>query len=296
MQIKGTYRIYEDGEIVAEFDNLLTTYGKTQIPSMLAGTGNYVSNIIVGCDSTAAAVGQQTLLLPLATSPVVFSTPIYSGATSKVVYKARILEGISGVIKEIGTINSTGTAGALCAFDDSEGITTSSVNVTVVDGKAVNSASTADVRIGGYGRLCPTNDYVISSQAINLSGILSADTIILGAYSTTTGASSVQIVFTDANGYTATGSFALPAGTAGTYRTVAVAVSSFSLSNASFAWSSIVSTKATALTAGAVVDGVSCRSTVLGGKLISRAVYGTEIVKRAASRMDVEYELGVNLA
>lgn len=69
--MRGIYRVYEDGKLLTEGENLITTAGKTIITQYLAGKiPSYAGAIAIGSGTTAAAVGDTSLAMEYTRLPV----------------------------------------------------------------------------------------------------------------------------------------------------------------------------------------------------------------------------------
>jgi hypothetical protein len=290
----GTFRVFEDGQLVAQFDNTLTTFGRSEILKMVTGHAPPVAILLVGGDATSPAQTDKTLNLPIAAEKVVFSTPV---GITKIVYKARLNESVGGVIHEMAASNDTAARA------------TKLVNVT--PDIAVSSYDPTTVFVAGEGadpkiRISPVaveldvtanaDDYYTYNLPVSLAGALDSDTIALSGYNSANGVATFTVRFTDTNGNTATKT-AVSLGAAGN---ADYAVASFAISSMTFdagfdrgfiVKTEIIRTDATAILSR--IDGLVLRSEQVGGRIISRASTGTGIAKRLGSKMDIEYEIPV---
>jgi hypothetical protein len=286
MAITGKYRIYENGSLVSEEENLLTTIGKREFLGIVAGTSPRISRLGLGIMGGTAAASDQTLFFPLVDTPVEFSVPLFGGASSRVVYKSRLVEGVSGVIYEIGCYNGPEINDPLLVSfgDDIDAPGT-------VPGLAGGSSAN-DVRIGPVSPLITTTDPFVVTGQMSAGSVLSTDTIALALKGSA--ASTVRIDLQDSVGKVAFCSYAF---TGTSYQVVKKFVSEWTV-DVGFDWKDIVSCTATRTGAASsiILDGLAVLAPLQSGQLLSHAVLGTPLVKRAGVRMDVEYELTMNLA
>lgn len=286
MTISGKYRFFEDGELVAEVDNVLTTAGKREILGMIAGTSGKIARLGLGVGNSAVSATDTTLTMPLVDVPVDFSVPLFGGASSKVVYKSRVDETISGVIYEIGCYNTPGGFRPLLInFGDAD---------TDIAGPAGGNTSN-DVRIGPTSpQITSTTPFTLVQQA-SAGDLLATDNIALAVKPASAVASVLTVVLTDVNNVTASKTYTLAANT--NYQVVKHPVSAWTI-NTGFSWNDIASVSVTrdAAANNIILDGLSILAPGKSGTLLSHAVYGTGVVKRLGVRLDVEYELTFNLA
>ena len=287
--IYGKYRILIDGEIVAETNNVITTHGKREILNILSGRSNPPSTLAYGVGETDPATWQggenRTLEAPVGRVSVSFMTPIYDGtapANSKIVFKGRLSDDTWAEIHEIGLSGfQAPEAQLVTAFDGNENFS-GDVPTPVETGHRIGT-SAAGVTAGDTPTLSREMPFV-SAQG--------TDQIVLIGWCPTTTGGNVSLTLYDRNGNTAQAAFN---GFTTTYGSVAVDVSGFSLTG-SFNWDEVVSLDAAVTGQDVNLDGLTIRSESLFGGLFSRAVYGTPVVKRPGARMDLEYELGIDLS
>jgi hypothetical protein len=285
MTVTGRYRFLEEGNVVAEFDNVLTTAGKREILGMIAGTSTRITRLGLGVGDATPDAADKTLFMPLVDTPVDFSVPLFGGASSKIVFKSRLDETVAGVIYEIGCYNSPEINEPLI-FNFGDGLT----DFAGPAGGGVN-----DVRIG------PTSPKIVDTTPLVVDKVASAgdlrstDTIALACKPSTTAASVLTVVIRDVNNNTATCAYTLPGGTTN-YQVVNKAVSDFAFAGP-FSWNDIsrVTVTRDATANDIIMDGLSARSPLQAGILLSHAKYSAGVVKRFGVRMDVEYELTFNL-
>jgi hypothetical protein len=108
--VKGTYRFYQDGKLIGESENLLTTQGKRAILSYLAQRGVSIGRAIsVGTGSTPATVDDESLEFEFLRSPITSVSPDY--INGKIIFKTVIQPAVSGSIYEVGLFSQVDAGG-----------------------------------------------------------------------------------------------------------------------------------------------------------------------------------------
>src|SRR6187431_1840996 len=106
----GTYRFIQDGKVIAESSNLITTAGKKALLDYAARyTKQLVGSLVVGIGSTAAAVGDKKLNFEVARSTVDTSTVDYPN--NAVIFKAQIPQEVAVTVYEVGAHTQEATQG-----------------------------------------------------------------------------------------------------------------------------------------------------------------------------------------
>jgi hypothetical protein len=302
--MRGHYKIYLDGKLVSEQDNIITNFGKNLILKYLASNvSSYAGAVAVGVSPKNPSPSDYVLDYELFRIPIAYKT--VNPANSSIIFKGTAGSKYIGKIYEIGLFPSLDNpaSGAfqtstLFGFDSDENWQ----NVVLRD--------ITNARIGSSGiqmnALTNSNISVYNSlTAINLAGYSPTDVFKLAFVTFDTNCSYVTVKFTNAAGAEITGNFIPAAHTAGAgnpqYQIVSLTKNTFSNQNAD--WSSIVSSTVT-LYAGA---GGASQVTIDGLKvvdadnlnpeygLVSRALLGTPVVKTGVQTIDVEYSLEVPL-
>jgi hypothetical protein len=113
MNIKGRYKIYENGIEVCNQNNILTKFGKRFLTNYLAGSVNFSSkNIVIGLGDTTPTVNDNRLDFEFYSSPVdvnspnIDTDPITGITTYSIIYKTSLPNDVVGIIKEIGLFPS----------------------------------------------------------------------------------------------------------------------------------------------------------------------------------------------
>jgi len=292
----GIYRFYQNGELVGEAKNLLTTNGKTAIMKYLAGySGHFGRSIRLGIGATAAAVGDATMNFETAAIPVYLISPDY--VNTALVFKGRMDDASAMVIYE---------AGLSTAIPDSTAANSSRLLLGFDSNIDVWSAGvwTTTSRFGGDAlRLAPATSTTVSANMqdvlMDLSGYSNADEFRLAYNSNNANTASVFVrLFTDASNY-----FTYTVASPGTGFQIKTFNKSNFVATGTPSWSNI--TQATvSVTAGAggsaQVDfeglRIDDRDTFADSDiLVSRAVLGTPITKVPGLPLDIEYTLDLTL-
>jgi hypothetical protein len=299
--MRGTFSFYEDGELVGQRDNLITTAGKSAVLRYLAKmVPDYAGSILVGLDGTAPVVGDMRLGYQTAAAPVIMKSVDYTNQT--VLFKATLDSNWAGRIYESGlsTLKLDSLTGAyatqiITTFAPYE-TWTASTSGTVVQ---TDAYSYAPARVGTeyeYASIQTNSGWISYDyyKNLDLSGYSSTDQVVFGHISWTAKLSTLVLTFTDGAGYTATipttnVTTHVPAEGVAQYNIYRVNKGNFTLSNAAFDWSNIV--KITVRTNGSASAGTSAYGQGawdfigmldkddlnLNSVLVSRVAAGTEI-------------------
>lgn len=292
--MKGTYRFYQDGELIAEHDNLITTEGKKAILRYLAGhSGAIARSIAVGTGTTAPTLTDARLQFEVARSNVSIISPDY--VTQKLTFKTTLAQDAKFAIWEIGalTLASSQIYGKmLLSFDsDTEAWTNGSfqsdVNRIGADSLRVNAALSTTTTANLAGIFLETGDY------------LDSDKFSMAFIPQDANLNSLKIrMYTDASNYFEYTFASLTTG----YKIESWTKAQMTKTG-NPTWSSITSVDliVNAKAAGATnvdFDGLRIDSTLVPTTdyaLVSRTVLGTPVVKTDSSQMDVEYTLDVTI-
>jgi hypothetical protein len=99
--IKGIFRFIQDGQVVAEGRNLLTTEGKKIILRYLAGQRRVIGDTLaVGVGTSAAAISDETLDFEFQRAAVTVVSPDFDN--SLIIFKGTLPVGAQGEIREAG--------------------------------------------------------------------------------------------------------------------------------------------------------------------------------------------------
>jgi hypothetical protein len=210
--IKGEYVFYENDKEIYRSKNLITTYGKKFITSLLAGI-SYTNgkDMAFGIDSTAAQnsdtrLGFEFYRIPVTLGSIDINTETPSYTT---IYKTTIPADVSGVISEIGLY--PGTRGSINNFD-SRFISDFEINTDWASGfETASFAENATPTIGenllefkfeGADVVNLTSEYYYNIGNFNLSGYSPKDSLSLAFQVPDANITSLKIKFySDANNY-----------------------------------------------------------------------------------------------
>lgn len=292
--MKGTYRIYQDGELVAEKTNLITTEGKRAIMRYLSGqTASIARSLAVGTGTTAAALGDKRLAFEVARANVVVTSPDF--ANQKIVLKATLPQDQQYAIWEIGalTLPEQDQLGqSLFTFDSTTepwtvGTFPTDANRIGADSLRVNAALSTTVTSS-------LNDIFLET-----SRYLESDKFVLAYAPVDANLASLKIRFkTDASNYF---EYTIPTLTAG-YKVESWAKSAM-VKTGTPTWDNITSVDliVTAKAAGATnvdFDGLRIEPETYANPdyaLVSRTVLGAPVLKTNVSQTDIEYTLDVTI-
>lgn len=293
--MRGTYKYYLDGELVAVSHNIITTEGKKHIVKRLASDANAVAgSIALGIGSAAAVVGDTALQFEAVRGDVILASPDLVNLA--VVYKARFDESLAMVVREVGLLSSSGT----------DTMPIIALAETSVETWAGGASYSTDPYIGASAyQLTPaastTSTATLSGIDMNLSVLKNIDKVVLGWRNLNGNTATVAVSLkTDAgNHYTYTTS----AGVSTTgFNTLRVPLSSFTKTgNPDLEHITSVTVSVTASAGGAasfVIEGIKTELAAVvdsGSVLVTRSVLGAPITKLAGVPFEVEYVLDVTI-
>jgi len=287
--MRGTYRFIQGGEVIAEFDNLITTAGKKALLEYVAGyTKSIAGSLAVGIGTTAANVADRKLAFEVSRKAVTNATVDY--AAGAVVFKTQLPTTDELSIYEIGAHTSAeegaGLSQLLLDFD---------VNT---DAWSVGTFVATNSRIGSALQVTATasttTDSTLNDLALDLSAYSALDTFTFATRANNAFASSIAWFFkTDASNYYL---FSLSTPVSGTYN-----LTTYTKSQATVVgtpnWANItqVTVRVTATAGGTAsvdFDGIRIDDTDANKEesvLFSRAVLGSPVVKTVGLPLDIEY-------
>lgn len=301
--MRGTYRVYEDGKLIAEESNLITTAGKSIITQYLAGKiPSYAGAIAIGSGTTAAADSDTSLAMEYTRLPI-YASYANIGASYKIVHKAVFPENTAGYITEMGLWPSLGnpvsslTDQRMLVSSVTAGVVWTETVATVISAAGIASAAggSTNIRIGTNSISFTANAAGTTPCNIDLSQYSPSDLIKVAFYAGSSSANSftVRLEVDSSNYY----SKSISHGSSTAYQINSSAISTWTATGAP----TLGGIKTVRVTNGAgtvlyldgiKVDPISTFNPVYN--LVSRAVLGSPIVKRAGSRYDLEYEITVN--
>jgi hypothetical protein len=290
--MKGKYTFKQNGVIVGEHENLITTAGRKAIIDYMAGyTQRIAGAILLGIGTTAATVADKSLAFEIFRVPVDLSSADY--ANNGVVFKGKIPAEREFTVYEAGvqTIYSSG--------QDSESQTLLDFNADA-DTWTVGTYSSTNSRLGQALQVTATASTTtttsLSGLFYDLSGYSDADQFVFAYRANSAFVSSVVIRFkTDASNYYSL-TVATPAN--GVYAITSVNKSALTVTG-SPSWANITAvdilvTATAGGTASIDLDAVRIEdrdSAQEDNVLVSRSVLGSPVVKTVNVPLDVEYAI-----
>jgi hypothetical protein len=296
--IRGVYRFYQNGELLAESENLLTTEGKRLLLRVLAEQAASLGQAIgVGVGATAANVADTRLNWEVDRAQVSIKAVDYDN--NLVIMKATLPQNTEYTIYEIGlwsqfsnSLNSDSASRILTTFEtDFENWT----NFTLDTAQA--RTSTNAMRIDA---LASTTKTSTSDVNLDLSGYSNVDQFSVAFYKANNNITTLGIVFESTSGVwrkTTTVS-SLPVG----YNVITMNKGDF-VATGTPDWSDInkIDIEVTAGgTAGyLIMDGIRIEDADTLNPdyaLVSHSVLGTPLVKTDNAPMDVEYAVEITFS
>lgn len=295
LNIKGTYRVYRNGVLVAIEPNLITTKGRSIILRYLAGNlSAWAGGIGVGSGSTVATVGDTKLEFEFERLHVDVRAADVNN--SNIIIKASMPQNAAGTVHELGLYpfaqpGGTDAAGHLI-LDFNSNFTELTGGTTSTNSRVGGASYTASAAASA------TTTIVAPYVRSDFSGYGDQDTFTLAMFVNDANASTVRVRMKvdDTNYFDYTQTIGAATG----YRTFEWQKSQF-VATGTPSWDSIASAEF-AFTAGALastvdLDGFRINDTDVYPDfgLVSRAILTTPITKNAGESMDVEYSIGFTI-
>jgi hypothetical protein len=290
--MRGIYRFYQNGELIATAENLITTEGKRLILRYLAGLAPNIGEVLaVGVSGVAANVADSALTFEIDRATISLKSPNYT--TNQVIFKGTLPQEAIYKIYEVGLYSqaSNSLAGEfasriLTTFDTSIENWT---NVTVDTTQQRTSVDAVRVDVGASATV-----NIRAPAILDLSGYTFNDEFKLGFYKSTNNITNVTLVFENQGGATLTRTIAVNALPTG-YNVIAFKKGDFT---GTATWNAITSyglnIQANATGGFLILDGIRVEDTDtpnLDYILVSHAVLGAPLSKDATAPYDVEYAL-----
>lgn len=297
--MRGVYRFYQDGKLIAEHENLLTNEGKRLILRYLAGQSPSLGGAIgLGVSAVPATVNDSILGFEIGRVPVSLKNADYT--SNMVLFKGTIEQDATFNIYEAGLWSAS--SNSLNTEFDSHIITTFETeleewtNVTV--DTTANRTSADAVRIDAAAS-STTQSYL--DVEMDLAGYSANDTFLLAFSKPNNNISSIKLVFEDT---TTGGSFSLtktvsslPTG----YNIIGFRKGDF-VASGTVSWDYITRMRFDVAAGGTggyvILDGLRVEDVDTPNQdyiLVSHSVLSSPIVKTSAAPMDVEYALEFNV-
>ena len=299
--MRGFYRIYEDGRLVAEQENLITTAGRRIIADYLAGlTASWAGAIAIGSGDAAATVTDTQLSFEYYRNGVESRAVAYgigTGGAHVITVKAPLDNSVSGSIVEMGIYPTqfNEKAGAGGGFMIAYGDSTEPWYVYSGGNWVANTTSpdTANMRIGQDGVIVGTGYNRIAGTNLDFSSYSGQDQFqfAMQLLSGTPSAIEIRMNTDDSNYFT----YSPSVGTLldGTSYTVSSLLKSAWSATGSPDWSNITSIEFRITgTSTIMIDGIRINDedTINPSyALVSHAVFATPVVKSDGSLMEIEY-------
>jgi hypothetical protein len=303
----GTYRIFQDGKLLGEGKNLITTSGKRLIASYVAGAApSWAGAIAVGTTTTAATASDKHLGFEITRAEIKARSVNFGGGTAgahRIILKGTLDAAVAGQINELGiysqyNISNVGvTETVLIGAGDSGENWTYHNGTTFV--ATIDTPNTTDNKLGLDGitmtstgvakRYRLPNLQLDLSQYGNTDNFLFATKVISG---TLTG---MQVKFNtdDSNYY----SYTFP--TMSAFATTSYAAVTFSKSlwtaTGTPNWNNITSVEfivTSTTSVNLMIDGIRVQdedSVDPDYALVSHSILGSSITKSGGSPMEIEY-------
>lgn len=296
--MRGVYRFYQDGKLVREESNLITTEGKRLILRVLAEQASSIGQAIgLGVGAAAATVADTRLQWEIDRTAIAIKNVDYTN--SRVIMKTTLPQNSIYTIYEMGlwsqftnSFNSDNVSKVLTTFESAlETWTNTTIDATqsrtspdsVKISAAISSTTTATTNVD-----------------LDLSGYSALDQFSIAFYKANNNITTLALKFESATGsYEKSATVtALPVG----YNILALNKGDF-VATGTPDWSALT-TMNVKVTAGAtagnlILDGIRIEDgDTLNPSyaLVSRSVLGTPLVKTDSSPMDVEYAIEFDVA
>lgn len=299
--MRGFYRIYEDGVLVGEQENIITTAGRRIIADYLAGlVAQWAGAIAIGAGATTPAVADARLDFEYYRNAVESKTVSYglgTGGTHVITVKSSIDNATAGTIVEVGLyptqFNDKAASGG--GYVISQGDSTEPWYVYSGGDWVANTnvPDTANALIGTDGVVLDTGNHRLAGVSYDFSAYSGQDQFQTAMQILSGTPSGIEIRFNtdDSNYFSYTPT--LSALVSGTSYTVSSLNKSAWTATGSPDWSNITSIEfQISGTCTVLMDGirVSDADTVNPSyALVSRAVLTTPIIKNNGSLMEIEY-------
>jgi hypothetical protein len=220
LNMYGVYKIFKDGELVAEEKNKLTSLGRSNaLNAMLGLTQSFASTLGIGIDGTANTTGsfhnKTDLGFSVGKYPVLSSSLGTDGTRDLLVYTSRINDTSKYSIRELGlfsnqlsVISDLNTL-TLFNFESGDPIkeTVSGTDYYLSDSDSYPPVATFEPnnpnsRIGSYSVKLPASKTIFMDELnLNLSSFYASDSLVLAYYASA--AMTVTLKFyNDANSQT----------------------------------------------------------------------------------------------
>jgi hypothetical protein len=296
--IKGVYRFYQDGKLVAESPNVLTTEGKRLILRVLAEQASSLGQALaVGVGATAASAADTRLVWEVERNPISIKSPDFDN--SRVIMKTTLPQNSIYKIYEIGiwsqfvnSLNSENASRTLTTFEtDIETWT----NVTLDSTQARTSKDSARIDANASSTKVASTDVLL-----DLSGYSGLDQFNIAFYKANNNITTLALTFETSSGNYYKRSVTVSSLATG-YNVVTMNKGDFT-STGSPSWSNITKMSVEVTAGGTagylIMDGIRLEDSDTVNPeyaLVSRSVLASPLTKTDTSPMDIEYALEFNI-
>ncbi len=290
--MKGKYKIYLDGKLVAEQENIITNRGKSMILRHIAGTGSqFAGQIAVGIGGIAATANDDTLDFEILRLPIKSSS---LDSDYQIVYKATLETEEEYQIKEIGIypaelFRQRKNIYSQLLFDMD--VTETWLKPNGDSAVVAKSSTYPNVRVGSTAVSVASGSTASAETVLDLSGYLDTDRFKMAVQRVSTN-STVTLEFYSGQTSKATFTGVLDSD---------YEILSFAKATASYTgtvdWSNITKIVISSNGGDIIVDGIRVDVTSEATpqfSLVSRSVFSTVQEKPKSVIMDIEYYLDID--
>lgn len=288
----GTYRFIQEGRLLAEQPNIITTAGKKALLEFVAGySKSLVGSLVVGVGTTAAAIGDTKLNFEVSRQPVTNSGVDY--ANNAVIFRAQLLPTDEVSIYEVGAhtmgLASSGSTSQLLLGFNAES-----------DAWSAGTWVSTNSRLGSALQITAgassTTTSSLAGLGMDLSSYSALDQFVFAVRANNAFVSTVQFRFlTSAGNYFQYATGALSSGTYAILNANKGALTVVGTPDwASITEVQVLVTATAGGTASVDIDGLRIEDVDASREesaLISRAVLGSPIVKTVGLPLDIEYAI-----
>lgn len=290
--MQGLYNIYQNGLLISQQRNIITTQGKNRIRQILAGkvTG-FASSILVGVGSSTPTVNDTVLQFSVEGANIL--NTMVDDVNNKIYFKTSLPVDKQYKIYELGCYAADGTTAK--QFHQNSLMMTFGELTTWTDSSGTHSLNSTNTRVGAssirYSLLAAGVGRGSTPFQIGIDQLPQYTEFKLAYFANNIADIKVRFKTTDSDYYEGT---IVPA-TNNAYNISSVLKSAFvATGSPSWATITIVEVQATATGSAGTIDLDSIRydvSTTADSLLLSRALPASPVIKPAGSTMDVEYLL-----
>lgn len=291
--MQGLYRIYSNGYLIKEINNLITTQGKSRIRQILAGkTTGFASSILVGIGSTTPTVNDTELTFSVEGADIL--NTMVDDINNKVYFKTSLPVGSQYKIYELGCYAAN--VNTVKQYQQNSLLLTLGELTTWTSSSGTHSLNSTNTRVGAssirYSLLAAGVGTGSTPFQISLDQLPTNTVFKIGYFANNIASVKIRFKTTTADYYEGT----IVPGTNNAYNISTLNKSDFT-ETGSPTWSNItiVEIQTTATGSAGTIDLDSIRYDVPTNQdsslLLSRALPAAPVIKPAGSTMDIEYLL-----